>query len=76
MLVKIQRKDKEAGDRRNAAWHTKNRKMPEQGINSPPPPLPRRRNGEDAGSATQWRADALDFVASFLRLVRVLSSFL
>lgn len=55
----------------------KNRRM--RGMDSPPPPRPpslRRDAPGDAGSATQWRADALDFVASFLRLVLVLSSFL
>lgn len=62
---KYRRKDKETGDRRNARKIGKR-----QGWIHPV------AKGETPGSATQWRADALDFVASFLRLVRVLSSFL
>lgn len=64
---KYGRKDKETGDRRNA------RKIGECRREGWIHPVVK---GETPGSATQWRADALDFVASFLRLVRVLSSFL
>lgn len=81
---KYRRKDKETGG--GSPKRTKNRRMPlggARGMNSPRRRRRRRcrcrcrREGRDARVAdTQWRADALDFVASFLRLVRVLSSFL